>query len=147
MSQASSRAQTGIHHPPKRERDLRLDFYRGLGDVHHLHRPHALEPVDIVDPRPVRLFGRNRDVRVLLRHGLGDRVWRGVRKGRLADGAARIVHRIWQVYWAHICLFLIVAGMLFAADQTGWFWRNYTNSLNLTPFVNIPGNNYRDCCR
>ena len=32
-------------------------------------------------------------------------------------GAARIAMRIWQVYWAHVCLFLFAAGLAAGADQ------------------------------
>jgi hypothetical protein len=35
-------------------------------------------------------------------------------------GAARIVHRVWQVYWAHIGVVLSTAAMLVAVDINGW---------------------------
>ncbi len=35
-------------------------------------------------------------------------------------GAARIAHRVWQVYWAHIGVFLVTAAMLMAIDLNGW---------------------------
>lgn len=35
-------------------------------------------------------------------------------------GAARIAHRVWQVYWAHIGVVLATAAMLVAVDVNGW---------------------------
>lgn len=35
-------------------------------------------------------------------------------------GAARIAHRVWQVYWAHIGVVLATASMLVAIDVHGW---------------------------
>ena len=32
-------------------------------------------------------------------------------------GSARIVHRVWQVYWAHIASFLVVLALVIAADS------------------------------
>jgi hypothetical protein len=139
MSQASSPAQSGTTTPPKRERDLRLDFYRGLGMfiIFIAHTPWNPWTLWI----PARFGFSDATEMFVFCSGMASAIAFGAvfEKAGWLMGAARIVHRIWQVYWAHICLFLIVAGMLFAADQTGWFWRNYTNSLNLTPFVNDPG--------
>ncbi len=53
-------------------------------------------------------------------------------------GTARVAHRVWQVYWSHILLFLVIATMLATADSTGWFERNYVDGLNLRRFFNQP---------
>ena len=54
-------------------------------------------------------------------------------------GAARIAHRIWQVYWAHIGLFFAVLLLVTSFDQAGVFvsesWnRSYVGALNLKHF-------------
>ncbi len=55
------------------------------------------------------------------------------RRGFVA-GSARVALRCWQVYWAHICVFVFIASMMVAAD---WFFipeKTYVSSLNLTRF-------------
>lgn len=51
-------------------------------------------------------------------------------------GSVRVAHRVWQVYWSHILMFIVIAAMLAAVDSTGWFERNYVNGLNLRKFFN-----------
>lgn len=51
-------------------------------------------------------------------------------------GTARVAHRCWQVYWAHIGLFIAVAATMAALDATGAFERDYVGQLNLYPFFN-----------
>jgi len=52
-------------------------------------------------------------------------------------GAARILHRMWQVYWAHIGQFLVIAAGLVMVHQSGYLQRccdlsqDYVGSLNL----------------
>lgn len=51
----------------------------------------------------------------------------------LAMGTARILHRVWQVYWAHIALFLSITAMLIGFNRL--FGSNeFTETLNLTVF-------------
>jgi len=52
----------------------------------------------------------------------------------LGMGTARVVHRIWQVYWAHIGVFLATAMAMAVLTQSGLFEKNYINSLNLKWF-------------
>jgi len=49
-------------------------------------------------------------------------------------GTSRVVYRIWQVYWAHITLFLVIAAMLIAIDDALGFDRFHIKRLNLVPF-------------
>ncbi len=49
-------------------------------------------------------------------------------------GTARIAHRVWQVYWSHIGLFIAIAATMAALDATGAFERDYVGQLNLHPF-------------
>jgi hypothetical protein len=53
-------------------------------------------------------------------------------------GTARVVFRVWQVYWAHIALFFFVAMSMAALTFYGDFDKNYINSLNLGPFFKNP---------
>ncbi len=55
-------------------------------------------------------------------------------------GIARVAHRMWQVYWAHICQFLVIAAGLAAIHQSGFLetccglTQDYVGTLNLWPF-------------
>ncbi|MBA5775910.1 OpgC domain-containing protein [Stappia sp. F7233] len=57
-------------------------------------------------------------------------------------GSARIVYRMWQVYWAHILQFLVIATGLVAIQSSGYLeaccglTQNYVTSLNLWHFFN-----------
>jgi hypothetical protein len=53
-------------------------------------------------------------------------------------GTLRTLHRVWQVYWAHVCVFLSVAAL--AVALTAWFpvERDYLSRLNLQPFFEDP---------
>lgn len=53
-------------------------------------------------------------------------------------GSARVMYRVWQVYWAHICLFFFVAMSMAALDTYGSFDKSYVNSLNLKHFFDDP---------
>lgn len=63
----------------------------------------------------------------------------------LAMGSARVIYRVWQVYWAHICLFLGVAGMLAFLQINGLTSEDYVGKLNLWPFSRIRFSSYRAC--
>ncbi len=53
-------------------------------------------------------------------------------------GTARVMFRVWQVYWAHIALFFFVAMTMGALDTYGAFDKSYVNSLNLGHFFKDP---------
>jgi hypothetical protein len=53
-------------------------------------------------------------------------------------GSARVGFRIWQVYWAHIGLFIAVAALIAGFDYYGDFDKNYIGSLNLWKFFEDP---------
>jgi hypothetical protein len=48
-------------------------------------------------------------------------------------------YRVWQVYWAHIGMFFVIATMLAAFDILGGFDKSYVNGLNLQKFFADPG--------
>ncbi|MBU2957660.1 OpgC domain-containing protein [Paracoccus sp. C2R09] len=56
----------------------------------------------------------------------------------MALGTARVGFRIWQVYWAHIGLFMAIAATMAMLNGLGTFERDYVGSLNLHPFFNDP---------
>ena len=58
-----------------------------------------------------------------------------------AMGAVRVVHRVWQVYWAHIAMFFTIAVLMVALDASGAFERSYVGQLNLFPFFKDPMSN------
>lgn len=55
-------------------------------------------------------------------------------------GTARVSHRVWQVYFAHVCQFLVLAAALVAIQTSGVLERccgltqDYVASLNLWHF-------------
>jgi hypothetical protein len=55
-----------------------------------------------------------------------------------AMGTARVMFRVWQVYWAHIALFFFVAMSMAALDTYGVFDKSYVNALNLGHFFKDP---------
>jgi hypothetical protein len=64
--------------------------------------------------------------------------------GRMFDhaglllGTARVVHRIWQVYWAHVAIFVAVVAALAFADQHIAGARYLRQDLNLGPLLDEP---------
>ncbi|WP_371311899.1 OpgC family protein [Pseudovibrio flavus] len=59
-------------------------------------------------------------------------------------GTARVSYRVWQVYWAHIGLFIALAGLLALVQINGLVINDYIGKLNLwvfyeDPLFNIPG--------
>jgi hypothetical protein len=53
-------------------------------------------------------------------------------------GTARVGYRIWQIYWAHVAMFLAIAAGLAALDATGAFETVYIGSRNLWKFFAEP---------
>ena len=49
-------------------------------------------------------------------------------------GTARVAFRCWQVYWAHIGLFLTIASLVVLFNQLGLGNKDYIGELNLYPF-------------
>jgi hypothetical protein len=56
-------------------------------------------------------------------------------------GAARIVFRVWQVYWAHIGIFLVTAMLVFAIDhfEIGLEGKKYVYEPYVVPFFSNTG--------
>ena len=119
---------------PRTPRDVRLDFFRGIamfiifvvhvpgGNFWALYIPAAFGHSSAVEMfvfcsgfASALAFGT-----VFERHGF-------------FMGTARVAHRIWQVYWAHVCLFLVIAVMcVLGTEYLGT--RDYVQKLNLVYF-------------
>ena len=104
------------HAAPVAARDPRLDFFRGLGMVIILiaHIPWNSWTSWI----PARFGFSDAAEMFVFCSGMASALAFGgvfVKRGWLM-GAARIVHRVWQVYWAHIGSFFVVAAMVVGAD-------------------------------
>ena len=123
---------------PVRARDPRLDFYRGIAMFIILiaHIPN--------DPWarwiPARFGFSDATEIFVFCSGMASAIAFGgafLRKGWLL-GTARVLFRIWQVYWAHIGLFFFVAMTMAALDLSGLFEKSYISSLNLQHFFDDP---------
>jgi hypothetical protein len=51
---------------------------------------------------------------------------------------ARVAQRIWQIFWAHVAVFIVVAAIMVVAG-TRYDGVTYVDSLNLVPFMKDPG--------
>ncbi|PYE87272.1 hypothetical protein C7477_1147 [Phyllobacterium leguminum] len=51
---------------------------------------------------------------------------------------ARVAQRIWQIFWAHIAVFITVTAIMIVAG-TRYDGVTYVESLNLAPFIQNPG--------
>ncbi|MEL7544575.1 MAG: OpgC domain-containing protein [Pseudomonadota bacterium] len=127
--------------PAKRIRDPRLDFFRGIGMfiIFIAHTP--MNP--LVRWIPARFGFSDATEIFVFCSGMASAIAFGAvfdRHGWLM-GTARVLHRVWQVYWAQIIVFFVIAAMLMAIDQTGAFERNFVDRLNLRPFFDDPGPN------
>ncbi|MCL5779167.1 OpgC domain-containing protein [Limibaculum sp. FT325] len=103
----------------RRPRDLRLDFFRGLAMFIILlaHTPGNSWTLWI----PARFgFSDATEIFVFCSGFASSLAFGAVfAKKSWRLGAARIAYRVWQVYWAHICIFLATATLLFAIDHFG----------------------------
>ncbi|MFO6463416.1 OpgC family protein [Jannaschia sp. KMU-145] len=53
-------------------------------------------------------------------------------------GTARVGYRVWQIYWAHIAMFVAIATILATIDASGAFEKEYIGTLNLWKFFADP---------
>ncbi|MGR3716507.1 MAG: OpgC family protein [Thermohalobaculum sp.] len=103
----------------KAPRDLRLDFFRGMAMFIILlaHTPGNTWTLWI----PARFGFSDATEIFVFCSGMASALAFGAvfTKRSWFMGAARIALRVWQVYWAHIGVFLATATMLFAIDYFG----------------------------
>ena len=122
-----------------RTRDLRLDFFRGIAMFIILiaHIPGNFISSWIParwgfsDATEIFVFCSGMASAIAFGRGFDTAGWR--------LGSARVAFRVWQVYWAHIGLFIATATMLAAIDIYGGYGDRYIGSLNLWKFFGDPG--------
>ncbi len=125
--------------PQRTVRDPRLDFFRGLAMfiIFIAHTPRDFWALWI----PARFGFSDATETFVFCSGMASAIAFGVifqKRGWLM-GTARIVYRVWQVYWAHIGLFFAILLLVTSFDQAGIFtsenWqRSYVGALNLKHF-------------
>src|SRR3954466_15705079 len=121
----------------KRPRDPRLDVFRGVGMFIILiaHIPGNAW----ADWIPAR-FGFSDATEIFV---FCSGVASALAFGRVFEsagwalGTARILHRVWQVYWAHIGVFVTIVAVLAAADLE-FGGRHLRDGLNLAHFLDDP---------
>jgi len=125
--------------PAARVRDPRLDFYRGIAMFIILcaHTPRNFFTLWI----PARWGFSDATEIFVFCSGMASAIAFGAtfQRSGWALGAARVAQRVWQVYWAHIGMFLTIAALLAAIDQYGGFDMQYRGGLNLWKFFLDPG--------
>ncbi|MEM8665504.1 MAG: OpgC domain-containing protein [Pseudomonadota bacterium] len=125
--------------PQARQRDLRLDFFRGLGMfiIFIAHVPANAWTLWI----PARFGASDATEIFVFCSGMASAIAFGAvfRDRSWWLGTARAAFRCWQVYWAHIALFMVTATMLVVFDQlNGDIY--YTERLYVRPFFEDTAN-------
>ncbi|MEM1273649.1 MAG: OpgC domain-containing protein [Pseudomonadota bacterium] len=120
--------------PTASVRDPRLDFFRGIAMFIILiaHTPGNWFTLWI----PARFGFSDATEMFVFCSGMASAIAFGKvfeQRGVLL-GTARVGFRVWQVYWAHIGLFLAIAATMAALNASGAFERDYVGQLNLYPF-------------
>lgn len=132
------RPASGQHAPngQRRGRDVRIDVFRGVAMfIIFIAHVHANPWNDWI---PARFGPSDAAEWFVFCSGFASAVAFGgvfVRRG-FAIGAARVLYRCWQIYWAQIGLFLFVAATVAAGSW--YFERDYVGQLNLYPFFEEP---------
>ncbi len=131
-------AETAASRSTPRVRDLRLDFFRGIAMFIILisHTPGNFLSLWI----PARWGFSDATEIFVFCSGMASAIAFGgafARAGWLL-GSARVAFRVWQVYWAHIGLFIATAALMAAIDHYGGYDKNYIGSLNLWKFFEAP---------
>ncbi|NJM84114.1 MAG: OpgC domain-containing protein [Tabrizicola sp.] len=138
MSSPHSTTSTARPVAATRERDIRLDFFRGIAMFIILvaHIPSDWLALWI----PARFGFSDATEMFVFCSGMASAIAFGAvyRNQGWLTGTARVAFRIWQVYWAHIALFFSVAGLTAVLVASGWFEVDHVRRLNLYLFFNDP---------
>lgn len=118
----------------RRPRDPRLDFFRGLAMfiIVFAHTPGnpwtrwIPARFGFSDATEIFVFCSGMASAIAFGTTFASRGW--------WIGTWRILYRVWQVYWAHVCTFLVIAATMVLLNATGLFERDYVKSLNLGHF-------------
>lgn len=126
--------------PSVTQRDIRLDFFRGLGMfiilvAHITNNPWTLYI-------PARFGFSDATEMFIFCSGMASAVAFGAVFSRAGFfmGLLRVVFRIWEIYWVHIATFMLTLAAMFIINRTGLFSRDEINALNLVPFLKASGN-------
>ncbi len=121
----------------KRVRDPRLDFFRGLGMLIILiaHIPYDGWALYI----PARFGFSDATEMFVFQSGMASAIAFGgtFDRGGMMAVLARVIRRIWQIYWAHIAVFVTILSLM-ALAGTRPDGVPYLDSLNLLPFIRDP---------
>jgi len=123
------------------ERDLRLDFFRGIGMfiiliAHITDNPWTLWI-------PARFGFSDATEMFVFCSGMASAIAFGgvyARAGWVM-GTLRIAHRVWQVYWVHLGVFFVTLTLMLTLNATGIFPRDEVKALNLVRFLYDTGPN------
>jgi len=115
-------------------RDPRLDFFRGIAMFIILiaHVPNNWLALWI----PARFGFSDAAETFEFWSGMASAIGlgRAFRERGIAMGTARVAYRVWQVYWAHVGLFIAIAATMVALNALIPDGRDYVGQLNLYPF-------------
>jgi hypothetical protein len=124
-----------------RQRDVRLDFFRGLGMfiiliAHITNNPWTLYI-------PARFGFSDATEMFIFCSGMASAIAFGSVFSRAGFmlGSFRVLHRIWQVYWVHIGAFFCTLVAMLIINKSGYFVRDEVGALNLYPFLKSSGAN------
>ncbi|WP_156023480.1 OpgC family protein [Sulfitobacter donghicola] len=121
-----------------RVRDLRLDFFRGIAMFIILiaHTPGNF----LTSWIPARWGFSDATEMFVFCSGMASAIAFGgaFHRSGWVLGTARVGFRVWQVYWAHIGLFIAVAALMAGFDYYGGYDKTYIGSLNLWKFFADP---------
>lgn len=125
----------------KRERDIRLDFFRGIAMIVILLAHITDNPWTLWLPGRFG-FSDSTEIFVFC-SGIASALAYGAifhRAGWLI-GTARVIYRMWQVYWVHLGIFMVALAVMLGLNASGWMARDEVGALNLYPFLKeTPGN-------
>ncbi|MDF1793727.1 MAG: OpgC domain-containing protein [Thalassobaculaceae bacterium] len=125
--------------PGRAARDPRLDFFRGIAMliIFIAHVPGNLWANYI----PARYGWSDATEMFVFCSGFAAALAFGSTfyKAGFAYGTMRIGYRVWQIYAAHIAMFIFIATLVFAATSMLDGTRNYVDQLNLGWFFENPG--------
>ncbi|MEO1281687.1 MAG: OpgC domain-containing protein [Pseudomonadota bacterium] len=121
----------------KKPRDIRLDFFRGAGMfiIFFAHMPLN----GWANYIPARFGFSDATEIFVFCSGMASALAFGrlfAERGFLL-GLSRIAFRCWQVYWAHIGLFLVVTTAMVAVDQALETGTAFQGGINVLPFVEV----------
>jgi len=128
---APSAVATPVTSRASRVRDIRLDFFRGVAMfiILFAHTPGNYFTSWI----PARWGFSDATEMFVFCSGMASAIAFGATFDRagILLGSARVVFRIWQIYWAHIGLFFATTGAMVFFTELSITDRNYWGNLNL----------------